>query len=133
MIDRLPHGPGFRFLTRVRALEPGVVATGAWDVSGAEPFFTGHFPGDPVVPGVLIGEALAQLSGLVAASGRHASLAHIDVRFDHPVRPPAEIVLRSALERTFGTLARFEVEASVGEVRAARGTVTLAFSDEERR
>ena len=65
-LERLPHGPEFRFITRLTSAKPGEEATGVWEVSGEEPFFKGHFPGNPLVPGVLLTEALAQLSGLAA-------------------------------------------------------------------
>jgi 3-hydroxyacyl-[acyl-carrier-protein] dehydratase len=138
LLDRLPHRPPFRFLSEVVELEPGRAGQALWVVRGDEPFFQGHFPGDPVVPGVLIAEALAQLSGLVglhreptngpAPRGR---LAHTDLRFDAGVVPPAEIRLRSSLVRSLGSLVQFEVSASVGERPVARGSLALARTDDE--
>ena len=129
-VRQLPHGPEFRFVTRVLTLMPGDRATGEWSLDGSEPFFRAHFPARPLVPGVLITEALAQLSGLVAFAGSGppvpARLAHVDVRFDRAVEPPTTISLHSTITRRFGTLTQFEVEASVAGERAARGTVTLA-------
>ncbi len=108
-----------------------------WEVTGSEDFFRGHFPGEPVVPGVLIGEALAQLAGLVglhtaaASSGRVEAqlggrLVHVDVRFDRPVTPPAEIRLTATLARELGPLRQFDVSAEAAGERVARGTLTLA-------
>jgi 3-hydroxyacyl-[acyl-carrier-protein] dehydratase len=64
----LPHGPEFRFLDRLVSLEPGVSGTGEYTVRGDEPFLRGHFPGQPLMPGVLLVEAAAQLAGVVVQS-----------------------------------------------------------------
>src|SRR5258708_37194883 len=64
----LPHGPEFRFLDRVLSLDPGRSGTGEYRVRGDEPFLLGHFPGNPIFPGVLVVEAAAQLAGLVGQS-----------------------------------------------------------------
>jgi 3-hydroxyacyl-[acyl-carrier-protein] dehydratase len=64
----LPHGPEFRFVDRVQQLEPGQSGVGEYTVRGDEPFLRGHFPGEPIFPGVLLAEAAAQLAGVVAQS-----------------------------------------------------------------
>ncbi len=64
----LPHGAEFRFLDRLLHLEPGKAGTGEYTVRGDEPFLRGHFPGQPIFPGVLLVEAAAQLAGVVAQS-----------------------------------------------------------------
>ena len=67
-LDHLPHGPEFRFLDRVTMLDPGISGSGEYRVRGDEPFLKGHFPGEPIFPGVLLVEAAAQLAGVVAQS-----------------------------------------------------------------
>lgn len=64
----LPHGPEFRFLDRLVKLEPGQSGEAEYLVRGDEPFLKGHFPGQPIFPGVLLVEAAAQLAGVVAQS-----------------------------------------------------------------
>jgi 3-hydroxyacyl-[acyl-carrier-protein] dehydratase len=128
-LARLPHRDPFRFVSRVTRLTEGQSVEGVWQVTGAESFFAGHFPGNPLVPGVLIAEALAQISGLAAGlSSDEARLASVDVRFEQPVVPPAEIRLESRLTRTIGTLRQFDVTASVGQAVVARGTIALSFA-----
>ena len=130
-LARLPHQPPFRFVSRITDLRAGDSAEGIWSLDGSEPFFAGHFPNRPLVPGVLIVEALAQLSGLagppVATDGgpEEGKLAHADVRFDESVAPPTEILLKSKLVRAMGALQQFNVEASVAGKIIARGSVTL--------
>lgn len=67
-LRQLPHGPEFRFLDRLLELDPGRRGVGEYTLRGDEPFLRGHFPGDPLMPGVLLIEAAAQLAGVVAQS-----------------------------------------------------------------
>lgn len=67
-VARLPHGPEFRFVDRLLSLTPGKEGVGEYRVRGDEPFLRGHFPNDPMMPGVLLVEAAAQLAGVVAQS-----------------------------------------------------------------
>ena len=67
----LPHGPEFRFIDRLLTLEPGKHGIGEYTVRAGEPFLRGHFPGRPLMPGVLLVEAAAQLAGIVAQSDPH--------------------------------------------------------------
>lgn len=127
-LNHLPHREPFRFVTELTSLKPGESAQGIWHVTGSEDFFRGHFPGRPLVPGVLLAEALAQLSGIVGASGNSTGegmLARVDVRFERPVVPPARIVLKSTQSGATGQLRQFEVSASVDERTIASGTLTL--------
>ncbi len=129
-LANLPHGEPFRFVSKITSLKPRESGEGLWILTGSEAFFAGHFPGRPVVPGVLIAEALAQLSGIVgtntgAPPGEQGSLALVDVRFDKPVVPPAQIGLKSKFLRQVGQLQQFEVSAEVSGETVARGTLTL--------
>jgi 3-hydroxyacyl-[acyl-carrier-protein] dehydratase len=67
-LNLLPHGVEFRFIDRLVKLDPGQSAEGEYKVRGDEPFLRGHFPGEPIFPGVLLVEAAAQLAGVVAQS-----------------------------------------------------------------
>lgn len=141
MLAGLPHGPAFRFITRLVAVTPGERGEAVWELSGREPLFEGHFPGRPVVPGVLIGEAMAQLSGIVGAGASGAdgngapaggskpvvgSISQLDVRFRRMVEPPATIRLTSRLLETRDELYRFEAAAMLADGSVfAEGHVTL--------
>jgi 3-hydroxyacyl-[acyl-carrier-protein] dehydratase len=125
-LDALPHADPFRFVTRLVAVAPDDHARAVWTVTGAEPFFAGHFPGRPIVPGVLIAEALAQAAGLVSASpDGTGKLAHVDLRFDHSVVPPADVQLDVRLVRKVVQLRQFDVTATVAGRVVARGSLAL--------
>lgn len=125
----LPHQPPFRFVSEITELSPGKQGTGLWRLTGDEDFFAGHFPGRPLVPGVLITEALAQVSGVVHASANpginQGQLAATEITFRAPVAPPAEITLRCNHERTHGDLHVFAVAAEQQGKVVAQGRLTL--------
>ena len=71
--DVLPHRPPFLFVDEITAVEPGVSAAGTWHLTGEEWFFSGHFPGRPTLPGVLMCEAIAQMGAIaVLVGGNHS-------------------------------------------------------------
>lgn len=101
----LPHRPPFRFVDAVDELRPGEHVVARYLVTGAEPFLAGHFPGNPVFPGVLQLEALAQTGAIgVLADARYAERLPLfggveDTRFRRLVRPGDELRLELTLER----------------------------------
>ena len=104
-IDVLPHRPPFLFVDRVSSLETGVRAVGHWKLNGDEWFFSGHFPGRPTLPGVLICEAIAQVGAYAVLSdpafaGRLPLFGGIDgARFRRQVSPGDELDLVVELGR----------------------------------
>ena len=129
----LPHRPPFLLLDEVLELEPGRRVLARKTVSDDD--CAGHFPGNPIMPGVLMVEALAQ-AGAVAVlveegnRGRLALFAGIDdVRFKRIVRPGDELTLTCEIESVRGPVGRGKARASVGGELAVRGTLTFAVSD----
>jgi len=129
----LPHGPEFRFVDRLTALEPGVHGAGEYTVRGDEPFLRGHFPGDPMMPGVLLVEAAAQLAGIVAQSDpRHSPLPGLKltalrgVKILGSARPGETVRLQAEVQARLGNLIQARATAVVGEETVLLAEVTLA-------
>ena len=128
----LPHRDPFLLIDEVVELEPGSRVVARKRVREDEFWTKGHFPGRPVMPGVLIVEAMAQTGAVAVLSqeenrGRIAFFAGIDdVRFKRIVEPGDELELECTLERVRGPIGRGKATAKVDGKLAARGTLTFA-------
>jgi 3-hydroxyacyl-[acyl-carrier-protein] dehydratase len=129
ILTKLPHRYPFLLVDRVLEIEKGVSIKGLKNVTINEPYFTGHFPHRPVMPGVLMLEALAQVSALLAfdATGQEVDpdvvvyFVGIDnARFKRPVEPGDQLILRSTLDRCKAGIYKFKCAAYVGEELAAQ-------------
>lgn len=126
--DVLPHRPPFLFVSEVLAVTPGKSASGRWRLSEDEPFFAGHFPGRPTLPGVLMVEALAQLGGIAVLtderfSGKLPLFGGVDkARFRRQVVPGETLELEV-------TVGRLSSRAGTGHGRAHVGGETACEAD----
>lgn len=146
----LPHRPPFLLVDEVEELEPGVRCVAARTLRDDDFWFAGHFPGNPVMPGVLIVEALAQTATLAAASaaakggaadaapgpvagplgGKIGLFAGIDkVRFKRVVKPGDTMRLEAEIVAVHGPVGRAKVKATVDGQLACRGELMFAIVD----
>ena len=127
----LPHRYPFLLVDRVVELEPGTRAIGIKQVSANEPQFTGHFPGRPIMPGVLMVEALAQTAGIAVLTleehrGKIGLFAGIDVcRFRRLVVPGDTLRLEVTVEKLRGMFGRVKAVASVDGEVAVEATLSI--------
>jgi len=136
----LPHRYPFLLIDRVLECVPGENLTAIKNVSVNEPFFTGHFPETPIMPGVLIIEALAQATGLLGfrtmSEEPSADLLYMlvgvdDIRFKRQVVPGDQLTLKAKLERRSKVIWKFSCEASVdGHVVTAANLLCAAKGKE---
>jgi 3-hydroxyacyl-[acyl-carrier-protein] dehydratase len=128
----LPHRDPFLLIDEVIELEPGQRVVARKKVRPEEWYLAGHFPGRPIMPGVLMVEALAQAGAVAVLSqeenrGKLALFAGIDaVRFKRVVEPGDELTLTCDLEALRGPIGRGKARATVGDELAVRGTLTFA-------
>jgi 3-hydroxyacyl-[acyl-carrier-protein] dehydratase len=137
----LPHRPPFLLVDRVVALEPGVRLVGWKSVTMNEPFFVGHFPGKPVMPGVLILEALAQACALLAVRSMGAGedvddkitfLMSIDgAKFRRPVVPGDRLELHVEVVKRKGSIWRQKGTAVVDGQTVAEAEFMAMLADRE--
>ncbi len=136
ILKQLPHRYPFLLVDRVLAIDKGKTIRALKNVTMNEPFFQGHFPHRPVMPGVLMLEALAQAAALLAFDALDASpsddtvyyFAGIDgARFKRPVEPGDQLILDVALLRMKAGIFKFKARALVGDDLAVEAELTCAM------
>jgi len=129
----LPHGPEFRFIDRLIALDPGKSGIGEYALRGDEPFLRGHFPGHPLMPGVLLVEAAAQLAGTVAQSDpQFLPIAGLKLTALRAVKilgaaKPGEVIhIEARVSGRLGHLVQAQTTAKVGDKVILQADLTLS-------
>lgn len=131
IMEIIPHRPPFLLVDRIEELEPGKRAIGKKCVSMNEPYFVGHFPGEPVMPGVLIIEALAQVGAVICLSmeqnkGKTAYFGGINkARFRNKVTPGDVLTLEVEITKCKGPLGVGMAKAYDGDKVFAEGEITF--------
>jgi 3-hydroxyacyl-[acyl-carrier-protein] dehydratase len=128
-----PHGPGFSFLDTFEVTQPGRAGRGRKFLDPKLLFFADHFPGQPLMPGVLLIECAAQAAGALWASTlatdapTHFTLAQVaQFKLQQPVQPGTTIETHVVLDKIFSQLAQFDVTLRVHETEVARGRIVLS-------
>ncbi|RUS49199.1 3-hydroxyacyl-ACP dehydratase FabZ [Cohnella sp. AR92] len=135
IMEIIPHRPPFLLVDRILELEPGKRAVGLKNVTMNEPHFVGHFPGFPVMPGVLILEALAQVGatailGVEENKGKIGLFAGVDeFRWRGQVVPGDTLTLEVEIVRLKGPIGKGQATAKVGDRVVAEGQLMFALTD----
>lgn len=133
--EHLPHRYPFLLVDRVVALEPGVSIEAYKNLSINEPYFDGHFPGNPVFPGVLLVEAMAQAAGILGfktmgKTPMDGSIYYLvgvdDLRFKRPCVPGDQVRLHARIASERRGIWKFDVSATVDGQMCASATILCA-------
>ena len=137
ILEMIPHRYPFVMVDRIIDLTPGESAVGLKNVSMNEPYFLGHFPGHPVMPGVLIVESMAQTAAVLVvqtmgheAEGKLVYFMSVDeCRFRRPVVPGDQLHVHVARERRRGNVWKFRGEAKVDGQTVAEAVISAMILD----
>jgi beta-hydroxyacyl-ACP dehydratase FabZ len=133
----MPHRYPMLLVDRVVEMDGVARAVGVKNVTINEPFFQGHYPGTPIMPGVLIVEAMAQLGGLLMSrklehTGKLAVLLSLDrVKLRHPVTPGDQLILEAVTVKAGVRTAALQCKAFVGSILAAEAQIRFMMVDAE--
>lgn len=134
----LPHRYPFLLVDRIVEIDGNRSAVGIKNVTVNEPHFTGHFPGRPIMPGVLIVEAMAQTAGAItvfAADGARPSMVYFmtidNCKFRKPVVPGDQLRLSVRLEKSRGSINRYSCEAHVDGAKVAQAEISAMTVSED--
>ena len=135
IMEILPHRYPFLLVDRIVAMERGKTITGVKNVSMNEPFFQGHFPGEPVMPGVLILEGMAQTGGILACLadpamiGKLVYFAGVDkARFRRVVRPGDQLIYQLEMVRQKGKIIKMAGQAFVDDQLVTEAELMASFA-----
>lgn len=135
IMEILPHRYPFLLVDRITALEPGKTITGVKNVTMNEPFFQGHFPGEPVMPGVLILEGMAQTGGILACLsdpsmiGKLVYFAGVDkARFRRVVRPGDQLIYKLETLKQKGKITKMAGQAYVDDQLVTEAELMASFA-----
>jgi 3-hydroxyacyl-[acyl-carrier-protein] dehydratase len=135
ILENLPHRYPFIMVDRILELEAGKTITGLKNVSMGEPFFQGHFPGEPVMPGVLILEGMAQVASVLAylsldsVQGKLVFFAGMDnVRFRKVVYPGDQLILKLEFVKQKRNIIKMTGKAYVDDVLVTEADLIAAFT-----
>lgn len=137
LLELLPHRYPFLLVDKIVAIDADNSATGIKNVTVNEPFFVGHFPGRPIMPGVLIIEGMAQTAGAICLNARKGGMPALvyfmtidNAKFRKPVLPGDTIEYRLQKLHHRSNVWKFSAEAWVKDVKVAEAVVSALISDE---
>ncbi len=136
IMKHLPHRYPFLLVDRIIELQPGVSAKGLKNVTMNEPFFQGHFPGQPIMPGVLIIEAMAQVAGVMAfRSGMEGGSVYFmsidNAKFRRPIVPGDQVIMDIKVLKQRGNVWKFSGSATVDGKLVSEAEFTAMVTDKE--
>jgi len=131
-LQSLPHGPEFCFIQKLLELDPGKSGKASYTIDGTEAFLKGHFPENPMWPGVIMIESIAQLGGVVAQSApEHGKLSDVrltsvkNVKILGTARPGATLTIEASVEGRLANLIQIRGNVYQGDIQLCTGIVML--------